>query len=155
MRLSAGKCRGIKPSPAARVLYCLSFFSADKRLGSGIYCIQRWCDLFYQSMHPDNLANQWLGREKCYIYIWHTSILAQLTLSTTYCSWLVAFPQFPFFSPFLVLFGSSPLYPFPSICIRIFISPSLFSVVAVVVVTVSLTFEENPPISFQLLDDPG
>ena len=34
--------------------------------------------------------------------------------------------------------------------IFIFIFPSLFSVVAVVVVTVSLTFEENPPISFQL-----
>ena len=32
--------------------------------------------------------------------------------------------------------------------------PSLFAVVAVVVVTVSLTFEENPPIGFQLLDDP-
>ena len=30
----------------------------------------------------------------------------------------------------------------------------MFSVVAVVVVTVSLTFEENSPISFQLLDDP-
>ena len=29
-----------------------------------------------------------------------------------------------------------------------------FDVVAAVVVTVSLTFEENPPISFQLLDDP-
>ena len=38
-RLSAGKSLGIKPSPAARVLYCLSFFSADKRSGSGIYCI--------------------------------------------------------------------------------------------------------------------
>ena len=35
-----------------------------------------------------------------------------------------------------------------------FIFPCLFSVVAAVVVTVSLTFEENPPISFQLLDDP-
>ena len=38
-----------------------------------------------------------------------------------------------------------------------FMFPSLFfvvAVVAVVVVTVSLTFEENPPISFQLLDDP-
>ena len=40
-------------------------------------------------------------------------------------------------------------------CIFILILPSLFSVVAVVVVTVSLTFEENPPISFQLLDDRG
>ena len=33
------KSLGIKPSPVARVLYCLSFFSADKRSGSGIYCI--------------------------------------------------------------------------------------------------------------------
>ena len=38
-RLSAGKSLGIKPEPQARVLYCLSFFSADKRSGSGIYCI--------------------------------------------------------------------------------------------------------------------
>ena len=36
----------------------------------------------------------------------------------------------------------------------IFIFPFLFSVEAAVVVTVSLTFEENPPIGFQLLDDP-
>ena len=33
------KSLGIKPWPAARVLYCLSFFSADKR--SGIYCIHK------------------------------------------------------------------------------------------------------------------
>ena len=32
-RLSAGKSLGIKPAG------CLSFFSADKRLGSSIYCI--------------------------------------------------------------------------------------------------------------------
>ena len=38
-RLSAGKSLGIKPSPAAKVLYCLSFLSADKHSGSGISCI--------------------------------------------------------------------------------------------------------------------
>ena len=36
--LSAGKSLGLKPSSSARVLYCLSFFSADKRSSSGIYC---------------------------------------------------------------------------------------------------------------------
>ena len=41
-RLSAGKSLGIKPSPAARVLYCLSFFSADKRSSSGIYCVHNF-----------------------------------------------------------------------------------------------------------------
>ena len=40
-RLSARKSPGIKPSSAARVLYCLSFFSADKHSGSGIYCIHK------------------------------------------------------------------------------------------------------------------
>ena len=49
-RLSAGKCLCIKPSPAARVLYSLSFFSADKRWGSGIYyihiCIFRYSTLY-------------------------------------------------------------------------------------------------------------
>ena len=39
--LSAGKSLCIKPPPAARVLYCLSFFSTDKRSGSGIYCIHK------------------------------------------------------------------------------------------------------------------
>ena len=39
-RLSAGKSLGIKLLPAARVLYCLSFFSTDKRSGFGNYCIQ-------------------------------------------------------------------------------------------------------------------
>ena len=37
------KSLGIKPSPAARVLYCLSFFSADKRSSSGIYCTLITC----------------------------------------------------------------------------------------------------------------
>ena len=39
-RLSAGISLGIKLLPAARFLYCLSFFSTDKRSGSGNYCIQ-------------------------------------------------------------------------------------------------------------------
>ena len=37
--LSTAKSLGIKPWPAARVLYCLSFFSVDKPSGSGIYCL--------------------------------------------------------------------------------------------------------------------
>ena len=57
-----------------------------------------------------------------------------------YCI-LVSFFVFIFFTFLLFLF----LLSFASICIFIFIFPSLFSVVAVVVVTVSLTFEENPP----------
>ena len=40
-RSSAGKNLGIKPSPAARTLYCLSFFSSDKCSGLGIYCIHK------------------------------------------------------------------------------------------------------------------
>ena len=54
-----------------------------------------------------------------------------------------------FFYSFIIF-----LLSFPSIFIFIFIFPSLFSVVAAVVVTVSLTFEENPAIGPQLLDDP-
>ena len=85
--LSAGKSLGIKPSPAAQVLYCLSFFSADKRSGSGIYCMHSFpSELNASAFMRGNYVGPMNARRKKLLALNHLTRLRTIFSWKHFCS---------------------------------------------------------------------